>query len=124
MLFGVLWFGGCVRRRPDTRRLVGCRSHIEGHCVVCSHCGNHLAVEKVEPLYSLREAERLIPLYYPTLVSFLRYHKDEYPALYQDTVLIEAKNKRTHRRTRLLTATEIKKIRKLRLHGPGIDRVT
>ena len=25
----VLWFGGCVRRRPDTRRLVGCRSQKE-----------------------------------------------------------------------------------------------
>jgi DNA-binding transcriptional ArsR family regulator len=91
--------------------------------VICPHCGGCIHDPKLEPFYSLAEAVRLIPLSYSSLTSHLSYYKTEFPAVYFDSVLVEAKNKRTHRRTRLLTATEIKRIRNYFLSGPGKPRV-
>lgn len=89
----------------------------------CPHCSQAIHEPCLEPLYSLREAERLIPLLYPTLVSYLRYHKDLHPAIYRDWVEIGPRNKRTHRRIRLLPASEIQLIRQKYLNGPGLDRL-
>jgi len=92
--------------------------------MICPHCSGCIQECGIEPLYSIAEAVRLIPLHYTVLMGFLQRYKAEYPALYQDSVLIEARNKRTHRRIRLLSASEIKRIRAKYLNGPALSRVT
>ena len=91
--------------------------------MICPHCGGCIHDPQLEPFYSLAEAVRLIPLSYSALVSHLSYRKAEFPAVYFDSVKIEARNKRTHQRIRLLTASEIKRLRTHYLNGPGKHRV-
>ena len=65
----------------------------------------------IEPLYELREAYRLIPMPYDLLLHYLARHRERYPKRY--------KLDRRRRRRRLLTATEVRKIRYEILRGEG-----
>jgi hypothetical protein len=65
----------------------------------------------IEPLYELREAERLIPMPYDLLLHYLSRYRDRYPKRY--------KLDRRRKRRRLLTATEIRRIRSEILRGEG-----
>ena len=70
----------------------------------------------LEPLLDLDIASRLIPLEYDRLQQFLRTRKHQFPAVYRMT-------RQRHRR-RVLSASEIKKIRSMVLRGPGLFKVT
>lgn len=87
-------------------------------CFICPHCLTAVHGPKLEPLYTLRQAAALIPYHYPSLVSYLRRYKQEYPAVYR-----AYRDKGILRRVRLLTGTEIRQLRKRYIYGPGKERV-
>ncbi len=58
-----------------------------------------------EPLYDLKCAYRLVPIQYEALRKFLSRHKRQFPAIYRRGA--------GGRRIRLLSASEIRQIRKM-----------
>lgn len=78
---------------------------------ICTRCGHQ--GEPLEPLFDMKLAAELIPMRYATLMNYLSDHRSDYPPLYR-------RDGSVHRRIRLLSASEIKRIRAQVLKGPGI----
>ena len=76
---------------------------------VCGSCG--VEGEIIQPLFDLDMASTLIPMRYASLKTYLSKHKEQFPPRYMLTY--------GHRRIRMLTASEVKTIRKAILSGPG-----
>lgn len=74
----------------------------------CCHCG----AATIDSLFDMRLAAMLVPMHYGTLKKFLSRHKAQFPARYR-------LSGREHRRVRLLSGAEIKRIRAMTLRGPG-----
>jgi hypothetical protein len=79
------------------------------HLSACEHCGHdvtHLGLTAlpVEPLYDLRIAAYLIPMRYEAIRKWLYRNRERFPARYR-------LHGRSHRRIRLLSASEIRLIR-------------
>src|SRR5215472_769241 len=79
----------------------------------CPRCG--FTGEPLEPLFPLRAAAMAIPMRYTSLKVFLSRHRNKFPAQYR---LVG----RPHRRNRLLTVREIKKIRLMVHRGGKVPR--
>lgn len=85
-------------------------------CESCGHEVNHLDPTElpVEPLYDMRIAAYLIPMRYEALRKWLYRNKEHFQARYR-------LHGHSHRRIRLLSASEIRLIRKLCLRGNWQD---
>lgn len=75
-------------------------------CVRCGHQG-----EPLEPYFDLMLAAELIPMTYGSLKGYLCKNRQDFPARYR--------LQRGNRKVRLLSASEIKRIRSRILRGPG-----
>jgi hypothetical protein len=81
------------------------------HLSTCEHCGNdvsHLGLSElpVEPLYDLRIAAYMIPMRYEAVRKWLYRNKALFPPRYR-------LHGHSHRRIRLLSASEIRTIRSM-----------
>jgi hypothetical protein len=77
-------------------------------CVRCGHQG-----EPLEPLFDMKLAAELVPMRYASLMVHLSRNRDKYPARYRADA-------GSHRKIRLLSASEIKRIRAQVLRGRGV----
>jgi hypothetical protein len=77
--------------------------------LICRRCGAQGAF--LEPLFDLKLAAELVPMRYESLRAYLSKNRAAFPARYRFGT--------SHRRIRLLSATEIQRIRGQVLHGPG-----
>lgn len=96
-------------REKGVRRVNAPLPPVKG--VICTNCG--VEGHPIQPLFDLDLSSALIPMRYTTLRTFLSKHKAEFPARYVLT--------KSHRKIRLLTADEVKQIRRAVLRGPGKD---
>ncbi|MDR4493756.1 MAG: hypothetical protein R3B74_04915 [Nitrospirales bacterium] len=69
----------------------------------------------VEPLYDLKVAANLIPMHYPSLRKLLSRHKAQFPARYRRST--------GGRRIRLLSASEIRRIRPMVIDETNPDHI-
>ncbi len=87
--------------------------------MICPNCQHELPTqfEPIEPLYDVRNAAELIP-YRPSdnLLAWLNRRKEEFPARYR---VVHLGSRARQTRVRVLTHTEVLKIRKAILRGPG-----
>ena len=79
--------------------------------LICCRCGAQ--GEFLEPLFDLKLAAELVPMRYESLRAYLSKNRAAFPARYRFGS--------SHRRIRLLSATEIQRIRGQALRGPGKD---
>lgn len=77
--------------------------------LICRRCGAQ--GEFLEPLFDLKLAAELVPMRYESLRAHLSKNREVYLARYRYGT--------SHRKIRLLSATEIQRIRGQVLHGPG-----
>ncbi len=70
----------------------------------------------VEPLYDLQVVATLLPMHPASLRKLLSRHKAAFPARYR---LSDS----CHRRIRLLSATEIRRLRAMVVREPNVDTV-
>jgi len=85
-----------------------------GGAAFCPNCSSRLPyVLPVEPLYDLRLACMIIPMTHTALRNYLWRHREEFPRRYR-----QDRQKRLHR---LLSASEIHRIRNNRLRFKDVD---
>jgi hypothetical protein len=93
------------RNTPPKGSLLRMTEGTKLKCPECSHVFAHLPVQ---PLYTLQMAAMFIPMTLSTLRSRLK----SMPARY-------AHEGRTRRRIRMLTGTEVRRLRSQAITGPG-----